>query len=571
MADEIATFAFPGIEAVESADYTLAHGRTPGVCTIRCRPQRALPSLLPSTLTIRQFSKLDLPDCIIDQGEIISDGSGQIVQVRILDRRWKWQFPTISGRYNRYDENGNLDVATEKAPQELAKLCLEAMGETNFLVDQMPNDIRPFVDWDYSNAAEALESLAEACGCRIAYCADNYVRIVRVGIGRSLDLNDPVTERIVQITDTVAGPDRLVFAGGPDIFQADLELEAVGRDLSGDRIKLLADLSYKPAADWDAADLDFLNEISDVKLRELALSSVFKLYRIKIPENGLTVPGHDKRVTSLAQLELLGVQVVTETVNGVEQPKEPLVYGKWCNDRDDNANSISGSITPISSDPSTDAEKSAIYPYEFSINTKDGTVQFGSLVYKQTEDTDKMKFEAADIRLRIALYIRDEKTGAYLYTTKGKATGYANGTKPRIVRESHLSRKRYPEYAGSFDVFAVIDNKPEFDRDAQEYLDSAHTEYQRKEPQTVTHGGLWVRLFDLDGAIQQITWTVPGGNAHATTTIYRNNDYSDVLPTYAQMRYRRRLQGGLETLKRLAGAVGDAAGTIGRTIFGGSR
>lgn len=570
MADEIAYFEFPGIEAVESADYTLAHGITPGVCTIKCRPQNSLPSLLPSPLSISYGGeRFTLSNCIIDQGEVSADGSGQIAVVRILDRRWKWRFPTISGRYNVYDQNGTLDVSTEKPPRDLARLCLEAMGERNFSVDQIPNDIRPFVDWDYDNAAESLESLAEACGCRVAYCLDDRVRIVRVGVGRSLPVGGTV-ERNVNVTDLAEAPDRLTFIGGPDMFQADLPLEAVGRDITGERLKLLADLSYKPAADWDAADLEFLNEITDAKLRELALSSVFKLYRVQIPDGGLTVPGYDKKINSLKQLELLGVQIASETINGEERPKEPIIYGVWFNERDDGQNSVTGSIVPIANDPTSDADKSALYPYGFSINDKEFTVQFSDTVYKQAQDGDRMEFGAAELRLRIAFYIRDEVTGAYFYTTKNKPTGYANGTKPRVIREPNLTRKRYPEYGDSFDVFSVVDNKADFDRDAQEYLDSAFTEYQRRDPHTVTYAGL---RFDIgiDGAVQQISWSVPGGNAYATTTVYRNNDISDVMPSYTQMRYRRKLQGGLETLKRLAGAAGDAATAIGRTIFGGAK
>jgi hypothetical protein len=583
MADELATFAFPGIEAVESADYTRSHGRTPGVCTIKCRPQRAEPSPRGTLQILYGSSYLLIPDCIISEGEITRDGSGQVVQVRILDRRWKWQFPTISGRYNRYDENGNLDINTDKAPQELAKLCLEAMGEVSFSVTAMPNDTRPFVDWDYSNAAEALESLAEACGCRIVLGINDRVRIEKVGEGASLPLDNAV-ERHTDVADLAEAPDYISYVSAPYKLQWDMELEAVGYDVVGERIKPLDELSYKPAAGWDAADLDFENSIEDPKLRELAIASVFRLYRIKRPEDGAEIPGADggglDTLTSLerlSQLELLDSQVETEFVNGIEVPKAPCVYGIWNNGKDNSEDNWTEDLRPLGTaneGDNFDYDKIVTYPYGFSLNTKDCTIHFGTPVYKTEIDGDVIKHVPAELRLRIGYRVRDKKTNAYLrfadFFNANGATGFSNGTRHLMIVDNEMAVTSYPQFKGDFNNFGLGGNFEDFIEMTNSVLQAEKRKYVRANAQTVTYSGLRFNP-DLDGAIQQITWTVPGGNAHATTTIYRNNDYSDVLPSYAQMRYRRRLQGGLETLKRLAGAVGDAAGTIGRTIFGGSR
>ena len=583
MADELATFAYPGIEAVESADYTRSHGRTPGVCTIKCRPQRAEPQPQGTLQILYGSNYLLIPDCIIAEGEITRDGSGQIVQVRILDRRWKWQFPTISGRYNRYDENGNLDTNTDKAPQELAKLCLEAMGEKSFSVTAMPNDIRPFVDWDYSNAAEALESLAEACGCRVVLGVDDRVKVAKVGEGVSLPL-DSTVERSVDVVDLAEAPDKVMFVGGPDVFQLDFELEAVGiqpgTETEKEKIVPIDELPYAPFSGWNEAELDFLNELFDVKSRELALANIFKLYRIKLGEFGVVVPGIDRVLDDLNDLTLLSVQAKEVLQNGDYKPLEPAVYGIWDSGRDDMENNTGDQTTvrPIDSEASEGADdfgyaSLAYYPYGFSIDTDNHTVRFGETVYRITikEDENKVVNEVADLRLRIAFHVRDRETGALIHTTHEKPTGYSNGTKPLVIRETAIHRTRWPRFVGdTFAAYEVQDNIEDFKKQADEYINATIAQYRRNNAQTVTYSGLRFSP-DLDGAIQQITWTVPGGNAHATTTIYRNNDFSDTLPSYAQMRYRRRLQGGLETLKRLAGAVGDAAGTIGRTIFGGSR
>ncbi|MCX8092493.1 MAG: hypothetical protein N3I86_16450, partial [Verrucomicrobiae bacterium] len=61
-------------------------------------------------------------------------GRARVYRVRIQDRRWKWRFGQISGEYNvrRDDNQQNFLLGTARNPQQLARLCLDAMGEQNY-------------------------------------------------------------------------------------------------------------------------------------------------------------------------------------------------------------------------------------------------------------------------------------------------------------------------------------------------------------------------------------------------------------------------------------------------------
>ena len=209
------------------------------------------------------------------------------MSVRILDRRWKWQYGEISGRYNirEKEEEYLIDPDTEKKPRQLATLLLAAMGEVGYSVDELPNDNRPQKHWVSANPANELYQLCDSLGCRVVLGLDNRVRLRRVGSGASL----PVLG--IEISDSVgidaqARPDSIKVVCGPTRYQARFFLEAVGKDVDG-RIKFLDDLSYRPDDGWGAAnvdgDFDDVRDESRCAAQKLAILSVFKWYRIEAP------------------------------------------------------------------------------------------------------------------------------------------------------------------------------------------------------------------------------------------------------------------------------------------------
>src|SRR5579872_313698 len=236
----------------------MSQGISPGVCHVE------LPQELCGQLASRgdlEFTYGDqsftLFDCKLASGHLAPARGGYLARVRLLDRRWRWKFGCISGNYNlrmaagapaaegldanaghgvipaALDASRRVRPGTEKSPQELAILCLEAMGETLYDVSALPNDPRPQVDWSYSNPAQALQSLCDGLGCRVVLgLADNRVRIVRHGEGSPLPQNAFVEFPSAGLRPAAA-PGALLLVGGPSVFQGFLPLEPVGIDLDG--------------------------------------------------------------------------------------------------------------------------------------------------------------------------------------------------------------------------------------------------------------------------------------------------------------------------------------------------
>lgn len=237
-------FLFPGLNSVLGATMTLAHGTAPSFIVCRITPQ--------NNFTVPQGTAqfvygneppITFPDCKIDIASLDVGTGGQVWTLRIADRRWKWAFGEITGRYNLVKPNGRIDLDTEKSPQDLAKLLLKEMGEVRFDVSQLPNETRPYVEWASDNPAEMLNRLVEPLGCRVVLGLDNRVRICLLGTGANLP-----TTRIMGGGfgfDPPEKPDAIKVVCAPTQFQARIVLEAVGLDTDG-TVKLIKDLSYNP-------------------------------------------------------------------------------------------------------------------------------------------------------------------------------------------------------------------------------------------------------------------------------------------------------------------------------------
>lgn len=541
MPQNAAYITFTGIEAPEGGSYTRAHGRTPGIATIRCRTQSSVPPKVGELKIVgNDGNELTFRDCTIDYSSLSIGDSGQQVSVTIRDRRWKWEFPVINGRYNVYRENGDLDTTTQKTPQELARLCLEAMGESNAIVDDMPNDARPEVDWDVDNAAEALESLCEYLGCRIVLQVDDVVAIRRAGQGADLPETDDICDG-GSVLNPPEAPSKIAVVGPPDVYQWDFELEAVG-DGASNEVMPIDDLPYKPTGGWEASDPQGgFASIADEKYRAKAVASVFRKYRIKA---GQSVGVLSVGVTNRWQVELLNRQVEEyEDDNGVKYPRPPVVYGIYYNGRDsdtENGNNVADGLKPLDQESEDEYHLSLFVQGGYSIDTESQIVTFFSPVYRHGALAGSVyPINPASLRLRIAFQIRDEKTRGYLRTEYVKDFG-DNGTAARYIKMQQLARSIYAELKNDtgFTVANLVDNKDEFDKEAKTIADAAAAEYQIESPVVYTYES--IRQIELDGAIQQVAWEV--GSGTPKTVAWRNNDARSVLLSYKERRNRQKMQ-----------------------------
>lgn len=109
-----ATVSFPGITRVKSCVATANLGITPSLIRILFNPP--VGTIQAAGSVVLTWLKNEVPidtitfiDCFADAGTMERDDSGGLVMsAAILDRRWKWAFPTISGNYNLRHADGKL-------------------------------------------------------------------------------------------------------------------------------------------------------------------------------------------------------------------------------------------------------------------------------------------------------------------------------------------------------------------------------------------------------------------------------------------------------------------------------
>lgn len=221
---------WPGLNTYFDAYMTLGHGIYPGVCIITCSAQDN-PIAAFGELVFHAGNKaVRFPACRVDKLEMgLDPRRGRIWQITILDRRWRWQFGEIAGWYNVRLGNLSIRDDTVKTPAELAEMCLDAMGETDYDTSEMPDKLRPEVRWDPGvNPAEALYQLAEMTACRIVPQFTNgvfdSVKIAPMGQGAALP---PTDLEFNEGCDTAELPDKVGVRLGPTIFDVQLPLMPV--------------------------------------------------------------------------------------------------------------------------------------------------------------------------------------------------------------------------------------------------------------------------------------------------------------------------------------------------------
>mgnify|MGYP001605672091 CR=1 FL=1 len=596
---------FPGINQIVSASMSFVHGISPSVATLVIAPIASFPAIGGELRFTYDNVTVKFPDCKVDQHSFRRNGEGLIWQLSVWDRRWKWRWGQISGHYNLHNADGTIKKGTDKKPQELAKLCLDAIKEQDYDVSALPEwpeeSTYPETHWEYNVPMECLAQLCDALGCRVVLQLDNTIKICKTGEGASLPVtaNDVVLENSLTI-DPPEKPKRIAIVTAPSLWQVDLKLEAVGMEQDS-TIKRIDDLSWKPSA-WHDVDVPWCNQIasnyagdSDEEatleraeaLREIAKKCLFKWYRIALP---FLVEDHLEAITSYEQF--LPVQdnqvdtlqqLITDPTSGdshtIVKPKPAIVYGVWYDGLDGTLKNVVAKIKPVVLDlPELNA---SIVRRPFTIDVDRGIVVFDEPVYKNALDTaptvepDEMQYAAAELRLRCAISLRwkePQSTGeedfdlgrlAYRRYVKGRATKVEGQQPPetptRYVMHDELSFTRVPIYQAStneFDAFVQsgwLTNREDLDKACDHYLDGLEAEYERPLPQTVKYGGL--KYIELDGAISQIVLVV--GKRGATTIVTRNTEHIHWTLPYQQ---RRTAEIGRQVLRQQMKFMGENLG-----------
>lgn len=505
---------YPGIDQIESASFTLCHGAAPSSGVITILPQDGqIPQT--GTLTLGNDSEsVSFADCLLSKPTMQAGSGGTKISFTVYDRRWRWQFKSITGRYNTRSKANPVDVqfGTTKTPQELATLLFEALGESNFDVSKLPNYARPEVEWFEDNPAEELEELAESLGCRIVPKMGDKFALEPLGQGQDIPPDMLMAEG--RGFDPEPIPEKLRIVTGPVLFQMRFALEAVGKDTDG-KIKKIDDLSYAPAAGWEKeSPYALLADETDEKIRALVEETVFKWYRIVEP---IEVPKNEK-TTKRADILPVFDKLIDEEEDddGVKVPLKAKVDGKFFDDEGLN---------------DADATTYIEVKEGWSLDGDRGIVQFNKFKVK----IDDVSGEVTPAAMRLICTFNCRETESkdmvrYIYN-RPLSKGIPN-TGAKIEKKDDLIPTVKEDYDSNGNVQQPpIDNLSELDQEINYYLDAIEAGL---EPDTVSDGEYpGIRQIEPDGAIQQVSWEVVSGQG-AKTRASRNSEHDLTVPSYGE-------------------------------------
>lgn len=540
-------FSYPGLTSFTTATYTLSHGIAPGACVVTAVPQLSIAATGNAQFTFGG-QPITLRDCRIgDVAESVSEG-GITWTIQLLDRRWKWAFGEIYGAYNRRDDQGRMITSSEKTPRQLARLLLEAMGESvgsTALLD-LPDNGRPEVDWNGDTPAVELERLVDLFGCRVVLGVDGSVSVRAFGRGGSLPNNPafPPLEKSLTI-DPPERPDTVRVLGGPSLFQAKFRLEAVGMEVGGE-VKKIDDLSYKPTTGW-GLETDLFSNVQtgglNTETRKACLETVFRWYRIAIesldlPYNAGTIT--PATLTSILPLNDVQIATYTDPSDSRKKPKPAAIVGEYWQ------RNIG---TPINTPGGTP------YKDSWQLDAERGIVVFAEPVRRWSGNED-VGWLPAKLELTTSFSVRhpDKGTLHRWFWLQNASGGVKTGAGPEVSKQDELVLRCIQDTTGG----AWTDNKIDDDLEGKSryYADGVFAKYATESKASLTVAGLLP--VNPDGAIAEVTWSI--AESGATTTISRNTEVNPYRPAY-QRRFEAKQ---LAAAKRLIQGIGGLIGKLTR-------
>jgi hypothetical protein len=557
---------WPGAESYLECQYTCSWGITPGTAVFTMGPQLRQVAEVGDLVITDGSGRLVLKDCKVVKPSGQADGSGQRVTLLIEDRRWKWRTGTLSGRYNVLDERTSTipPVARPLAPaenlpgpppapapneepirpwskktaQELAQLCLEAMGEQRYDVSALDPVATPSVNWDATNPAQALSTLVEDLGCVVVYRPDtDNVLIAKRGEGEELPGGLFLADH--PSFDVKARPPKIVCLGAYKQYQVSWQLEAVGLDFDG-AIRPLDELSYRPHDDawnyclppgfaglWHAQTIARLPAGYGAQdALALARGSVFRMYRIVITDeygDPLEIGAdQDKvRIERLEQVRLLAYQnklVTDDTGRLAAAPAR--CYGQH----------VAPEAFKIGQDiqaawQETDDLSPVHVP--FTIDAAHQLVTFAKFIYGKESNL----IVPAVLTLETAAEITDPKTMQFIRYQRERVLSGGLDTQPHYFVADDVVYKVTELYDVNGEFSGHETNAKDVERRADYYIAGEARRFEPASAGDRTYPGI-LPIFP-DGAIQQVTWAVGGGREdNPQTHASRNSEHAHYLPTF---------------------------------------
>lgn len=555
--------SFPGLNNITSATITFSHGITPAIATVNITPQSLVIKDTGDLVFSYSSKRVTLKDCKIDRASIKRAGS-RIISVKIMDRRWKWRFGEISGWYNERDKDGTIEKWSIKTPKELIKLCLEAMGEKDHVITNIPEKTKPEVKWENDNPAVMLDALCELLGCRVWIGQGNKTNVGPIGEGN--DLPGGPIESDSEGLDSPEAPDEVKAVAGPTRFESLFLCEPVGLDTDGE-VKPINELSYRPATGWGNVNPQDFDSVSSAKGKQLAFRTVHRWFRIKSNPQGELFfhnvnhgkGGIVKFIEDVLPLENNRVKKydvrVAEGRSGQSMPAEAYAYVY-------NYSSADGGSS-VNRSSSIDGGGGV---GNFVVEGATGIVKFTDA---QLYLPGSQKWSPQPDLVVLCAHPHREEDGTYERHFQDKTTGENHDTETMIVKRGDIQAEYITDWridnnnvpTSQNDVLKnSTDNLDEIDKELNGTIDAAIDSFKFAEQQTRTYADLME--IAPDGKIDQVTWIVGGAGCHTTISLNQEHTFG---PKAKERRRRAREEHVAQQAVQVAGGIlSDIGRAIGR-------
>ena len=503
---------FSGIVAIKDVIWPRCLGIRPDAIVLECVPQAtAIPTIgtLEITDSIRVVYQSDMK---VDFVTARATPRGIMMMVRLLDRRWRWKYSPIKGRYNVVLPDGTIDPSTQRSTQELAALCFQAMNESVFDVSVLPVDDYPFVDWNYDRADIALFELCSERGCDIRLSIGGYASVVRLGHGNPLVLTTDSISPVIGI-DSPEGPDFLLGVTGEIQYQSRLKIVPVALETDG-TIVAADDVSYAPASGWSLSpEMSFKEQLREEGFGDneisLARRSVGRWFQISSMSDGsMDVPGYGT-IGDIAQILPINDYILQSS----------LMNGSSRYERGD-CRVIGKSVT--SSDPPSDKnpEDPVYIEVPFIIDRHRGIVKFQSPMLKKNDDNDGYEF--AELYLETSYGVKDASTGqSVVYEYLYPVTGAANGLVEAVVRPEISPAVVASYQSDEITIDSYNTNQSTIDSEWDGILSGIASGYTFGFAGSCLYRG--VQLVELDGVTRQVVYYI-SDRTGAQTLVSSNSE-----------------------------------------------
>lgn len=498
-----------------SLDFTFSRGSHPSVCWVEAIP---LPSFTgsvgPLTLKYGDDTRV-FPGCALDYSDLRIE-KGRKCNLRILDRRWQWQWQIATYRANVPGENSEPRSDTKRTPRQIAEFLLTTLGETGYDVSGMPTNVFPFVLWDGVKVSDALDELCLLTGCVLTLDADDKVRIKKIGEGKAVPDGAFRLNEVYDVLPAVVAK-QIELRTGELLVQSKLALRAITTEFSGSAATL-AGVSYRPTNGWEyETPYAFYNVGTLFQDRDrniqygstYALQNVWRVFHVwEQAQGGYAVPGVSDSITSMEQLGLRDtLNDFALDANGVKRALPAYVEGTFWPGSDNYANVPAG--TRVHTPFTIDSERGYVIFDEPVFALASDYTHANPVLWLTTSYTVLPRLTSTPNRYRRYRDLDPDGEGTYGVERRDLL--------PRITQR--YANVTSPDYR--------LSNLGVIDAVAKAQLDAVENSLKPQPAQDAYYGG-WDLRTDLDGMLAQITWTM-GGAKKTRTRISRWHQHAPTL------------------------------------------